>query len=445
MKRILILLVSILTLSTIAFATESYDTMLINEDFGYDPAIANGIINDDSILVQLNGEVIDFTDEKGNKVDPQIINERTMVPMRKIFEVLGADVEWFSGDRRIEATTEELEIGLQIDNQIATITNKSGEVTEITLDSAPVIMDGRTLVPARFVANSLGQKVGWDAYNRVVVIIDPSIIENTIKNDAPNFYEYLTSDFEKIDTYEMEIDIDGKLKYVDEENRKNNTSLTLAGEMGIKKSETALAMDLELDFTGRGILLETVKEQGYEDIEINVVMDIENNALYLKSSLEENDKWIKYNLGEEGIILKQALEMAQKQNSSNIKALEDVLINEKELTIVSYEELKMKIKMLTEVMGNKNFKVSGRNTKTYTLTLDLTKLLEIEGLKLELELETKIANKIAKESNCTVTLGLAEAEENIEITLEVNSVLDSYNDKVIIKMPKEKDIIEMYE
>ena len=44
--------------------------------------------------VQLNGNIIDFTDSEGNKVDAQIINNRTLVPLRKIFEELGCNVEW---------------------------------------------------------------------------------------------------------------------------------------------------------------------------------------------------------------------------------------------------------------------------------------------------------------------------------------------------------------
>ena len=38
-----------------------------------------------AVSVQMNGENINFTDEKGNKVEAQIINSRTMVPLRKIF------------------------------------------------------------------------------------------------------------------------------------------------------------------------------------------------------------------------------------------------------------------------------------------------------------------------------------------------------------------------
>lgn len=444
MKKFLLLLVSILMLSTTIFATESYDTMLITST--YDPTIANGIEMNDSILVQLNGEVIDFTDANGAKVEPQIINNRTMVPMRKIFEVFGANVSWSGETRSITATTEKLEIGLQIDNEIATLKNESGEITEIKLDSAPVIVEGRTLVPVRFIAESLDQKVGWDAYNRVVIIIDPVIIGETIKNNASNFYEYLTTDFEKIETFELATEINGKVKYTDDEERKNYTSLTMVGDLDIKQSDDKIGLDLELNVTGKGILYEVVKEQEYDEIGIKVVADIEDGAIYIKSNLlEENNKWIKYDLGEEVENLKVLIEMAQKQNNSNVDALVNVLLDENKLTVSSYEELQMTLQILTEIMGNDNFKVSGRTTKTYTFNLDLAELLEIEGLNLELNLETKIVNKIAKQSNCIIRLGYEEAEENVEITLELESILKSYNEKVTIKMPKAKEIIEMYE
>ena len=40
------------------------------------------------VKVQINGQIIDFTDSNGNKVEAQTINSRTMVPLRKIFEIL---------------------------------------------------------------------------------------------------------------------------------------------------------------------------------------------------------------------------------------------------------------------------------------------------------------------------------------------------------------------
>ena len=117
-----------------------------------------------SIRVQQNGEFIDFTDSQGNVVEPQIINDRTMVPFRKIFNSLGVtdnNIYWDDATKTVKASKDNMEIILQIDNPIAKKTF-SGETNEIKLDSSPVIVDGRTLVPIRFIAESMEKKVGWD-------------------------------------------------------------------------------------------------------------------------------------------------------------------------------------------------------------------------------------------------------------------------------------------
>ena len=129
------------------------------------------ILTDDSIKVILDGNELDFTDENGNKVEPQIINDRTMVPMRKIFEALGAEVRWNPTQRAILATKDGITIGLQIDSNIATIDYPDGQ-NVITLDAAPVIVNDRTLVPVRFIAESLNKNVDWDSDTRTVIISD---------------------------------------------------------------------------------------------------------------------------------------------------------------------------------------------------------------------------------------------------------------------------------
>ncbi len=151
------------------------------------PVFASNIIK-----VQLNGEYVDFTDANGNKVEPQIINNRTMVPMRKIFEVLGADVEWLPETRSIKSSSDGLEIGLQIDNQIATVTDKNGVTKEIQLDSAPTIVNDRTLVPVRFIAESLDKKVDWDGKNRIVIIKDKKDEEMNEALSQANFAAFRT-------------------------------------------------------------------------------------------------------------------------------------------------------------------------------------------------------------------------------------------------------------
>ena len=53
--------------------------------------------------------------------------------------------------------------------------------------------------------------------------MDTNFIIEKLKKDASNLYEYITTDFEKLDTFELTVALDGKLKYTDSEDRSNNT------------------------------------------------------------------------------------------------------------------------------------------------------------------------------------------------------------------------------
>ena len=93
-----------------------------------------------------------------NDVAPVIRNNRTMVPVRVIAEALGSKVSWN------EATKE---VTLLVDGkEIKMIINKTME----GYDVAPTIINDRTFVPIRFVANALGANITWDDATRTVAI-----------------------------------------------------------------------------------------------------------------------------------------------------------------------------------------------------------------------------------------------------------------------------------
>ena len=96
---------------------------------------------------------------------PIIENGRTLVPMRIIFEKLGANVEWNDETKTVTAKKDDVEIKLTINDKTAYVNGK-----EITLDTPSVIKDGRTLVPVRFISESLGKDVEWDAENKYVIV-----------------------------------------------------------------------------------------------------------------------------------------------------------------------------------------------------------------------------------------------------------------------------------
>jgi hypothetical protein len=120
----------------------------------------------DEITVMLNGSQLHFD------VEPQIINNRTMVPMRTIFESLGSTVTWNAENQIIIAGYQKSMILLKIDSTVLFIKNLStNEEKIITLDVPPQIVNGRTLVPIRAISESLGAKVEWDGETKTINII----------------------------------------------------------------------------------------------------------------------------------------------------------------------------------------------------------------------------------------------------------------------------------
>lgn len=117
------------------------------------------------------------------QTNPYMENDRVMVPMRKIFEELGAAVTWDDDAQSVSAvkgqTTAILAIGLNI-------MYINGEPT--TLDNPPVLIYDTTYVPLRAVSESLGCIVEWENdKNRVNITSAP------LDNSATVFYQTYTT------------------------------------------------------------------------------------------------------------------------------------------------------------------------------------------------------------------------------------------------------------
>lgn len=111
------------------------------------------------ISVTLNGELMTFSQ------DPVIIGDRTLVPMRAIFEALGADVSWEPETRTVTAVRGSTTVVLQIDSNKMTVNNET-----VILDVAATLYNGFTMVPARAVAEALECLVNWNPTTRTVII-----------------------------------------------------------------------------------------------------------------------------------------------------------------------------------------------------------------------------------------------------------------------------------
>ena len=130
------------------------------------------------ITVTYNGEDIDFPDAM-----PLIHSDRTLVPVRAIMERAQMTVDFDADTRTVKAKKEDLSIAMTIDDANATVT-KGDASKKVTLDEPACIIDNRTYVPLRFIAESLGTKVNWNAAGREVVIIDTTEWADKIKAES---------------------------------------------------------------------------------------------------------------------------------------------------------------------------------------------------------------------------------------------------------------------
>ena len=164
------------------------DMMIVTDDSDFTPPWENSILTDwlqtkrydaskiqintddeqkrpdSEIAVRFNGEYMHFD------VDPVLLNDRTMVPLRAIFEALGAKVSWNDETQTATGNRNSRVVSVTIGSNKARI---NGEQVEI--DQSAALINDRTMVPLRFVSEAYGATVTWDDATQTVSIVADSV------------------------------------------------------------------------------------------------------------------------------------------------------------------------------------------------------------------------------------------------------------------------------
>lgn len=128
----------------------------------------NVMLTSDFVDLKFTIGKVDYISKKISKkmdIAPDIVEGRTVVPFRNIFEELGYKVEWDSELNAVKATDSKNTILLKIGEKIAKVNNEDKE-----LDVPPTIIKGRTVVPLRFVSEYSGATVKWDADTKTILV-----------------------------------------------------------------------------------------------------------------------------------------------------------------------------------------------------------------------------------------------------------------------------------
>lgn len=122
----------------------------------YIPAMAE----ETPVTVMVDGEYVKFD------VQPTIIEGRTLVPVRAIFEALGAEVDWNGDTRTAVSSKGDTKVSVQIDNNVMKVND-----ADVVLDVPAQLIDNRTLVPVRAISEAYDCYVDWNGDKRTVIVV----------------------------------------------------------------------------------------------------------------------------------------------------------------------------------------------------------------------------------------------------------------------------------
>lgn len=176
-----------------------------------------------NVEVYLNGNKIEFD------VQPQIINDRTMVPMRAIFEAMNCEVVWHQNLEQIVVwQNDELLMNLEVGRNYMDLFDAGTK----ELDVPPMIINERTLVPLRAISESIGATVSWNGKTKTVTITytqQAAVSDDTFEYENDDDYDY----YDDSDDYDYDYDYDDDDEYYDDDD-----------ECAHKKTSEVLAIDL---------------------------------------------------------------------------------------------------------------------------------------------------------------------------------------------------------
>lgn len=127
-----------------------------------------------TLILQIGNKIM-YVNNIPQQIDvpPTIIEGRTLLPIRWVAEPLGATVSWDNNEKKVVVTLKEIIIELWIGKNVARVNGMEKKIDPNNPKVVPMIINGRTMLPVRFVAENLGCDVQWNPDTKTVIITYP--------------------------------------------------------------------------------------------------------------------------------------------------------------------------------------------------------------------------------------------------------------------------------
>lgn len=280
MKKIFILVISImLSITTTNIGVVEALTWQERE------TIFNEFLGSLPITACINGDYVDF-----GEAQPQLINGRNMVPMRALFEAMGAEVNYDEVTGKVSVNRDDISLWFMLEDTVMHKSDANGE-QNLECDVPFTVIDGSVFAPARFACEALGGYVSWDNNNRRIMVLDKWLFKQNIKTVAPAFYEFLDMPIFKLadSSVSHNQQITFLLEGVDKENMDSRYDVTMSEYINIKdgKVKANIEMDLEInalfDFYSYVSSILKVDTAKLKDVKFDILMD--DSAIYVKTNV----------------------------------------------------------------------------------------------------------------------------------------------------------------
>lgn len=237
-----------------------------------------GAAKENNIHLMVNGDLLQ-TD-----VSPEIVNGRTLVPVRFISESLGMNIKWNDDESKVTINKDQMSLQLTIQNQNAIVNGKV-----IQMEVSPILDHGRTLVPLRFIGETLGVHVGWDSLSRAVLVNSPfsmKINDQSLSNTYKVFQikeEPYVPLWKIKQSFSIKVNEDDHHAKVTLTSGSHSAKLDVVGTLdGMKRS--AARID--------GALF--VPLSSLEELEIQTELDVNQKMIQFKQETRSSDSQLKY-------------------------------------------------------------------------------------------------------------------------------------------------------
>jgi rhodanese-related sulfurtransferase len=127
--------------------------------------------------------------DPGRGTKPVIVNGRTLVPIRAVIDQMGGTVAWNAATKEVTIVVNNKTVIVTLEKNAAKIMEPgASEWATKNLDSTPKSINGRTMVPVRFVTENLGAKVDWEPKTQTVTISFDRPADSALINTAADRY-----------------------------------------------------------------------------------------------------------------------------------------------------------------------------------------------------------------------------------------------------------------